>query len=165
MLIHFDDTKELSASNSQLPKEFYVKSIPQHGVLKMKIPTYVLAVKNHQKGELQLALGGERTADMPVCFSPDYAAHLFNFSESRVQCDEGDSVFLLKGDVDISEIEREDDFPEAFKKLLQDNNDLNDWTVLRQKSAVSVKSQEYKQKVRADLEQTHRLLQMTQLLM
>ncbi|WP_415900509.1 hypothetical protein [Neptuniibacter sp. QD48_11] len=131
----------------------------------MKIPTYVLAVKNEPEGQLQLAPQGVKAADMPVCFSPEYASHLFNFSESRVQCKEGESVFLLKGDVDISGIAQESDFPEAFKALLKNNNDLEDWTVLRQKSALSSDSQEYKRKVQEDLARTHMLLKINKTLM
>lgn len=131
----------------------------------MKIPTYVLAVKKGIEGELELAIQGTRATDMPVCFSPEFARHLFNFSESRVQCSEGDCVFLLKGEVDISAIDQASDFPGAFKALLQKEENLDEWTILRQKSAVSAQSREYKQKVRNDLEQTHRLLSINKVLM
>lgn len=131
----------------------------------MKVATYVLAVKHGEEGQMELASKGKRNFDMPVCFTPEYASHLFHFSESRVSCDEGDSVYLLKGEVDISKISTEEDFPEAFKLLLKEEENLQEWTVLRQKSAECVNSKAYKQKVREDLERTHRLLQINRVLM
>ncbi|WP_415888735.1 hypothetical protein ACMXYV_12075 [Neptuniibacter sp. SY11_33] len=71
----------------------------------------------------------------------------------------------LKGDVDISGIVQESDFPEAFKALLKSHNDLEDWTVLRQKSALSSESLEYKRKVQDDLARTHMLLKINKTLM
>lgn len=130
----------------------------------MKVATYVLAVKQGEQGPMELASKGMRNFDMPVCFTPEYAAHLFHFSESRVQCKEGDAVFLLQGDVDISEISSEENFPEAFKNWLAQKEDLHTWTILEQKFAESVHSKAYKQRVRDDLERTHRLLQSKQVL-
>ncbi|WP_292957787.1 MULTISPECIES: hypothetical protein [unclassified Neptuniibacter] len=130
----------------------------------MKVETYVLAVKNSNNGDMVLAPRGERVADMPVCFSSGYAHHLFDFSESRVCCQEGDKVFLLKGTVDISEICRENDFPDAFKALLIEEASLDGWDVIRQKLALSTQSKEYKRKVHEDLVNTHAELQISRLL-
>ena len=49
--------------------------------------------------------------------------------------------------------------------LLKEEENLQEWTVLRQKSAECVNSKAYKQKVREDLERTHRLLQINRVLM
>lgn len=131
----------------------------------MKIETYVLAMQDEVGGKMKLAPSGDRAADIPMCFSPDYALHLFDFSESRVRCEAGDRLFLLKGDVDISQIDTKDDFPVAFKTLLANEEGLDHWLVLRQKKAVSVTSKEYKKRVMDDLKQTTEQIKVNRLLM
>lgn len=131
----------------------------------MKIETYVLAMQEEVGGKMRIAPSGDRTADMPMCFSPDYALHLFDFSESRVRCEAGDRLFLLKGNVDISQIDTKDDFPVAFKTLLANEDGLDHWLVIRQKEAVNVKSKEYKKRVMDDLKHTTEQIKVNRLLM
>lgn len=131
----------------------------------MKIETYVLAVENGSEGEMILAPRARRVSDLPVCFSSDYADHLFDFSESRVSCNEGDQLYLLKGDVDISGISQQSDFPDAFKALIQEEDSLDSWAIIRQKSAMSTQSIEYKRKVHDDLVHTHTVLQVNKMLL
>ncbi len=131
----------------------------------MKIETYVLAMQEEVGGKMRIAPSGDRAADMPMCFSSDYALHLFDFSESRVRCEAGDRLFLLKGDVDISQIDTKDDFPVAFKTLLANEEGLDHWLVIRQKEAVNVKSKEYKKRVMDDLKHTTEQIKVNRLLM
>ena len=112
----------------------------------MRIPTYVLALKDHN-GNLRLAEGKRSDFDLPVSFDEQYAEFLFQFGESRIRCKENDEILLLKGDLDISDIEQDHQFVESFKRRIREIEDFTGWQPLKSKTAMSEHSPSYRQRV------------------
>jgi|GEM_PF-1637888 len=119
----------------------------------MMITTYALAIVKPDNSILY-PTPNPHNSDMPICFSFEYADFLFRFAETRVNCQSGDKIMLLMGEVDISSIINCSGFTEAFKQQLQNFSAIEDWTVIRKKNACCTKSPQYKARILDDLRET-----------
>lgn len=132
----------------------------------MKITTYLIAVRSQTSGQLLPAIKNPETGDYPLCFTEQYAHHMFSFAEKRIICDAGDEILLLKGHVQISNIGQETNFSLGFLSFLQSQTDLTDWDVLAEKKAIPASSEQYRSRVMHDLRRSHaQLLQLKSLRM
>ncbi|MGH1432690.1 MAG: hypothetical protein ACRBB4_16420 [Neptuniibacter sp.] len=88
---------------------------------------YVLTKWNSQ-GELNLASNPKRM-ELPIYFSRSQAEYFFNFAETRIACNPGEEVVLLKGGVKLDALTDGYD----LMKLIAQGEDFNEWEVISRK--------------------------------
>jgi len=117
---------------------------------------YVLTKWNSQ-GELNLASNPKRM-ELPIYFSRSQAEYFFNFAETRIACNPGEEVVLLKGQVKLDALNDGYD----LMKLIAQGEDFNEWEVISRKKAADPRSSSYRSKVVEDLHDTRRTIRSNQ---
>lgn len=117
---------------------------------------YVLTRWNSQ-GELNIASNPKRM-ELPIYFSRSQAEYFFNFAETRIACNPGEEVVLLKGQVELDSLSDGYD----LMKLIAQGVDFKDWEVISSKKAADPRSTNYRNKVVEDLQDTRDSIRLMQ---
>ncbi len=92
----------------------------------MHITTWILVIRDPQ-GYIRLARCRRGGGGLPFSFDYRNAMAMFDNSEARVSCRENDDILLLKGELDISDVQQNHRFLNTVRNRLEQIEDFTGW--------------------------------------
>ncbi|MET3999156.1 hypothetical protein [Marinobacterium sp. MBR-109] len=92
-------------------------------------------------------------SDLAISFTADLAQFMFDFAEQYIQCEVGDEILLLRGQIDCQGIISRPDFIDHFRTRVQNGHHFELQDTLQRREAICRRSEVFKHRRRTDLMQ------------
>jgi len=90
-------------------------------------------------------------SDLAISFTEGLARFMFDFAEQYIQCEAGDEILLLQGQLDCQDIISRRDFIDHFRERVQNGQHFELHDTLKRREAICRRSEVFKHRRRTDL--------------